>query len=77
MLCFAGQNCLGRCVGKVCRATGAEHVLLYRDHGRIGRAVKLPVQACSVSADRIVMAASRLPCAAAAHPASRHNGLQF
>ena len=32
-------------MGKLVRRTGAEHARLNRDHGRIGRAVELPVQA--------------------------------
>ena len=40
-----GNTCLGRWMGKLVRRTGAEHARLNRDHGRIGRAVELPVQA--------------------------------
>ena len=32
-------------MGKLVQQTGAEHARLNRDHGRIGRAVELPVQA--------------------------------
>ena len=39
------KTCLGWCVGKLVRRTFSEHARLYRDHGRIGRAVELPVQA--------------------------------
>ena len=38
-------TCLGRWTGKLVRRTVSEHARLYRDHGRIGRAVELPVQA--------------------------------
>ena len=41
MLCFAGQTCLGRWVGKLVRRAGAEHFRLGSDHARIGRAVEL------------------------------------
>ena len=37
--------CPGRKMGKLVQRAAAEHVHLYRDHSRIGRAVKLPVQA--------------------------------
>ena len=39
------KTCLGWCVGKLVRRTVAEHSRLYRGHGRIGRAVELPVEA--------------------------------
>ena len=39
------KTCLGWCVGKLVRRTVSEHARFYRDHGRIGREVELPVQA--------------------------------
>ena len=45
MLCFAGQNVSREMGGKLVRRTGAEHARLNQDHGRISRAVELPVQA--------------------------------
>ena len=73
---FAGKTCLAWCVGKLIRRTLAEHVRFYRDHGRIGRAVELPVQA-SVSQFQLSKFEGSLPRKLRAAPFSHLQLLEF